>query len=79
MTIGFAQARHRDLAEIVSGGMIAAYMLGFGIGSFGLGPLRDAAGLSLSVLYGSSSVLAIVLGGLALALARRQRAASAAS
>lgn len=76
LTIGFAQARHRDQAEIVSGGMIAAYMLGFGIGSFGLGPLRDAAGLSLSVLYGASSVLAIVLSGLAVVLARRQRAVS---
>ncbi len=59
--------------------MIAAYMLGFGIGSFGLGPLRDAAGIPLSALYGSSSVLAIVLGGMALVLARRRRAVLAAS
>lgn len=72
LTIGFAQARHRDLSEIVSGGMIAAYMLGFGIGSFGLGPLRDAANIPLSVLYGSSSVLAIVLAGTAIVLLRRR-------
>jgi len=79
LTIGFAEACHRDLSEIVSGGMIAAYMLGFGIGSFGLGRLRDAAGIPLSVLYDSSSVLAIVLGGMALVLARRRRAVPAAS
>ncbi|MDP1569340.1 MAG: MFS transporter [Vicinamibacterales bacterium] len=71
VTIGFAQAYHHDHSEIVSGGMIAAYMLGFGIGSFGLGPLRDAAGIPLSVLYGSSSVLALGLAGTAIVLVRR--------
>jgi len=59
--------------------MIAAYMLGFGIGSFGLGPLRDAARIPLSVLYGSSSVLAMALGGMALVLANRRQAVLAAS
>ncbi|MBA3584338.1 MAG: MFS transporter [Gemmatimonadetes bacterium] len=79
LTIGFATACHRDRAEIVSGAMVAAYMLGFGIGSFGLGPLRDAAHIPLSVLYGSSSVLAMALGGTALVLGSRRQAALAAS
>ncbi len=74
LTIGFAEACHRDVSEIVSGGMIAAYMAGFGIGSFGLGPLRDAAGIPLSTLYGASTALAVVLGGMAFVLARRRRA-----
>lgn len=75
LTIGFAQACHRDLSEIVSGVMIAAYMLGFGIGSYGLGPLRDAAGIPLSTLYGSSALLAALLAGIAVVLARQRAAA----
>lgn len=77
LTIGFAQACHRDLAEIVSGVMIAAYMLGFGIGSFGIGPLRETVGIPLSTLYGSSAVLAALLAGIAFVLARRRAAATA--
>jgi predicted MFS family arabinose efflux permease len=72
LTIGFAQACRRDLAEIVSGVMIAAYMLGFGIGSFGLGPLREAVGIPLATLYGSSAALAALLAGVAFVLARRR-------
>lgn len=78
LSIGFAQACHRNLAEIVSGVMIAAYMLGFGIGSYGIGPLREAAGIPLATLYASSAALAVLLMGIALVLARR-RASTAAS
>ena len=77
LTIGFAQACHRDLAEIVSGVMIAAYMLGFGIGSFGLGPLRETVGIPLGTLYGSSAMLAALLAAIALVLARRRAAVTA--
>lgn len=65
MTIGFAERAHRDLAEVASGAIIAAYMLGFGIGSFGLGPLRESAGIPFSTLYRASGLLALVLGGVA--------------
>lgn len=71
MTIGFAERAHRDLAEIVSGAVVAAYMLGFGIGSFGLGPLRESAEIPLATLYRGAGMLAIVLGGLAWALVRQ--------
>ena len=70
MTIGFAERVHRDLAEVASGAIIAAYMLGFGIGSFGLGPLRESAGIPFSTLYRASGLLALVLGGVAWALVR---------
>lgn len=76
LTIGFAQARHPELSEIVSGVMVAAYMLGFGIGSFGLGPLREMAGIPLATLYGSSAVLAALLTGIALVLMRMRRHAA---
>lgn len=79
LSIGFAQACHRNLAEIVSGVMIAAYMLGFGIGSYGIGPLREAAGIPLATLYASSAALAVLLMGIALALARRRASTAAAA
>lgn len=72
LSIGFAQACHRDLTELVSGVMMAAYLLGFGIGSYGLGPLREAAGIPLATLYASSAALAILLMGIARVLARRR-------
>lgn len=77
LSIGFAQACHRDLTELVSGVMMAAYLLGFGIGSYGLGPLREAAGIPLATLYRASAALAILLMGIALVLAHRRTAASA--
>lgn len=73
LSIGFAQACHRDLTELVSGVMMAAYLLGFGIGSYGLGPLREAAGIPLSTLYSASAALAALLLGIALILAHRRR------
>lgn len=73
MTIGFAERAHREMAEIVSGAIVAAYMLGFGIGSFGLGPLRESAGIPLATLYRGSGMLAIVLGGMAWVLGREGR------
>lgn len=76
LSIGFAQACHRDLTELVSGVMMAAYLLGFGIGSYGLGPLREAAGIPLTILYSASASLAILLMGIALVLARRRAAAA---
>lgn len=79
LTIGFAQARHPKLSEIVSGVMIAAYMLGFGIGSYGLGPLREAAGIPLSTLYGWSAVLAALLAGIAVTLGRQRNGTPATS
>lgn len=75
LSIGFAQACHRDLTELISGVMMAAYLLGFGIGSYGLGPLREAAGIPLATLYAASAALAVVLMGIALVLARRRAAA----
>lgn len=72
LSIGFAQACHRDLTELVSGVMVAAYLVGFGIGSYGLGPLREAAGIPLATLYASSAALAVLLMGIAQVLARRR-------
>jgi fucose permease len=70
LTVGLAAERFPDLPDIVGGGMMAAYMTGFGIGSFGVGPLRQWGHVALSTLYGASSGLGLVLFGLTLLLVR---------
>lgn len=61
LSIGFGTETHPDLAELVSGGLMAAYLLGFGIAAFAPGPLRDGLGLSLSTIYGSAAAVGVLL------------------
>jgi fucose permease len=64
LTISLASTRDPERAEMVSGLLMAAYMSGFGLGSFGVGPLQAAA-LPLGTLYRAGA--AIAAGILALA------------
>lgn len=59
LSIDFAEAEFRGRAASVSGRLVAAYIVGYGVGAFGVGPLRDAAELSLGRIYGSASVVAL--------------------
>lgn len=70
LSIDFAEARFTDQAEAVSGRLVAAYMVGYGIGAFGVGPLRDAAHLSLSAIYLGAGAVAVCMAALALRVAR---------
>ena len=57
------------ISASVASGVIACYQLGYGIASFGLGPLRTA-GFTLPEIYGAGAVVAVLLGLLSLAVAR---------
>ncbi len=46
--------------------------MGYGIAAFGVGPLQDAAGISLSTLYGATAVVAVVMGVLAFVVVPRR-------
>lgn len=59
LTIGFATREFKAIAEVVSGVMIAAYMLGYGLGAYGVGPMREFAGFTLSAIYAGSSAFAV--------------------
>jgi fucose permease len=72
LTISFGQEQLAVISASIAGGVIAFYQLGYGIAAFGAGPLQDA-GLPLPVIFGASAVAALVLGGLAFAVARRDR------
>jgi hypothetical protein len=71
LTISFGQAAFPTVATTVSGGVIAAYQLGYGIAAFGIGPLHSA-GIPLHSLFAAAAVLALGLVALAVPLTRRR-------
>jgi fucose permease len=70
LTISFGQEQLVVISASVAGGVIAFYQLGYGIAAFGAGPLQ-AAGVSLPTLYGLTATVAVAMGALSFAVARR--------
>ncbi len=62
LTISFGQKELTTIAASVSGFVIAFYQMGYGIAAFGVGPLQENAGVSLSALYGWAAFVALALG-----------------
>jgi len=77
LTISFGERDMTAVAPAVSGGVIAFYQVGYGIAAFSVGPLLHA-GISLPEIFAGTAAAAAVLGVLATAVARRQRAVPAA-
>ena len=65
LSIGLATRAFSERAELLSGGMMAAYLLGFGLAAYGIGPLRELGGVSLARIYPAAAVLAAALAALA--------------
>ncbi len=74
LTISFAQREFSQMVEVVSGGLMAAYLFGYGIGSFGVAPLREIGHLALSSIYTSSSALAAGMAVLVIFVTRSRTA-----
>jgi MFS family permease len=70
LTISFGQNELTAIAASVSGYIIAFYQMGYGLAAFGVGPLQENAGVSLSALYGGAAFVALALGALALVVVR---------
>ena len=51
------------------GHLIACYQIGYGLAAFGIGPLRDHAGLGLRPLFGGAAAIALALAALSAAIA----------
>lgn len=71
LTLSFAQEQLATAGSFVTGGVIAFYQLGYGIAAFGAGPLQGL-GVGLSTVYGFTAVVALAMGLLSFALARRR-------
>jgi MFS family permease len=71
LTISFGQEKLVSMAGAVAGGVIAFYQFGYGIASFGVGPLL-AAGVALPAIFAASAVMAVVMGVLSFVVAHRR-------
>ncbi len=71
LTISFGQEKLTGSRAVVAGGIIACYQAGYGLAAFGVGPLTSA-GISLPTIFAASAAVAVILGGLSLAVAHRQ-------
>lgn len=70
LSIGGASSETPRFVETVSGWMVAAYMMGYGIGAFAVGPLRQVGSLELSAVYYGATAVAAAMVALAVVLAR---------
>jgi FHS family glucose/mannose:H+ symporter-like MFS transporter len=60
-SISFAGAEFPRQAATMSGALIAFYQVGYGIAAFGVGPLRQLAGLDYSAMFSVGSLVALAL------------------
>lgn len=72
LTISFGQQELTAISASVAGGLIAFYQMGYGIAAFGVGPLREMAGLSLNAIFGLTAVVALAMAALAFVVAGRR-------
>jgi fucose permease len=70
LSIGFAEEQFPQFAQLMAGELIAAYMIGYGVASFGVGPLVDSGALRLGGIYAGASVVAAAMIALSFVLAR---------
>lgn len=62
LTISFGTAQLKSMTGSVAGGVIAFYLLGYGIAAFGVGPLQGVVGMSLKFIYLLGAVISVILG-----------------
>lgn len=73
LTIGFAQADYPPFAAVASGRLIASYMLGYGIASYGVGAAIDRTMVSLNDVYAYAAPVALFLAACSLMLLRLRK------
>jgi hypothetical protein len=72
LTISFGEKALATIAASVAGALVAFYQVGYGIAAFGVGPLRERAGLSLNGIFGGTAAAALLMAALAFAVVRRE-------
>jgi hypothetical protein len=69
LCISLSGQEYPRLAAAMSGGLVAFYQAGYGIAAFGVGPLREVAGLPFRTIYSLGSVVAAAMFAVALGVA----------
>jgi MFS family permease len=75
MTVGYGESTFPRFVELAAGWLIAAYQVGYGLAAFGGGALQNV--VSLSTVFRLTALLVVVMGILAVPIARRQHPAPA--
>jgi fucose permease len=70
LSFSFAQKKFAYMAEKVSGGLMASYILGYGLASYGIGKVVELNDIKLGNLYGYSIVIALGITVLGIILTR---------
>jgi FHS family glucose/mannose:H+ symporter-like MFS transporter len=70
LTISLAGSEFPSHAAVMSGELIAIYQAGYGVAAFGVGPLRDIAGVSYATAFSLGGAVAIILAAVAALLVR---------
>ncbi len=73
LSISLSGQEFPKLAALTSGELVAFYQAGYGVAAFGVGPLRDLAGLSFHAIYSWGSVLGVAMVGVAFAVGQLRR------
>ena len=73
LSISLSGQEFPKLAALTSGELVAFYQAGYGVAAFGVGPLRDLAGLSFHTIYSWGSVIGVAMFGVALAVGQLRR------
>ena len=61
LSFSFAQGRFASAAEKVSGSLMASYMLGYGLASYGIGRVVQDGGVLLGTVYCFSIIVAFIM------------------
>jgi MFS transporter, FHS family, glucose/mannose:H+ symporter len=69
-SISFAGTEFPRQAATMSGALIAVYQVGYGVAAFGVGPMRQLAGLDYATVYALGGIVALALALVALLLIR---------
>jgi fucose permease len=72
LTISFGQHDLVTVGAAVSGLLIAAYQVGYGIAAFGFGPLQDVFGVGLAAIFALAAGVAVVMGFLSTSIVRER-------
>ena len=73
LSISFGTTSLPSIKTSVAGGIIAFYLLGYGVAAFGVGALHDLTGLSLKAIFGFSTIISLALGGLSFIVSRNKK------
>jgi MFS family permease len=71
LTISFGQKELTAIAASAAGGLIAFYQIGYGIATFGVGPLQTWVGLDLNVIFGGTAIVALAMAAVSFVVTRK--------